>query len=260
MPNKNFIKRWFIKFCRYVLRLRFLPTIAGPLKGYLWSTSGSYDYLLGDYENPETMSKFLSWLKEDTVFYDIGSNVGFHALVANRVINTGKIYAFEPMPAVRVIFEKHISLNHKLIRRNNIILSPMAISNRGEEVLFSNDMKHREGNTYIAGSYVFSGAAEKITVPCQSIDNLLALGYAKPDIIKIDVEGAEYDVLTGATNTLRQYCPHILLATHDCHLPGVQQKCVQYLEDLGYQVKHTVAYNRNITGIDDYIAIHKSKL
>ena len=234
--------------------------MAGPLKGYLWSTSSSYDYILGQYEDPETMKFFLAWLKPDSVYYDIGSNIGFHALTANRVINTGKIYAFEPMPAVRAIFEKHISLNSKLIISNSIKIFPIAISNKEKQVEFSNDITHRDGNTYIKESYIFAGTENKITVQCQSIDGLMQQGYDKPDIIKIDVEGAEYDVLTGAENTLQLYQPNILLATHDCHLPGVQEKCVHFLEQLGYQLQHTGKHNKYMDGLDDYIAIHKSKL
>ena len=260
MLNKNFINRWLIKICRYIFRQKFLPVMAGPLKGYLWSTSSSYDYILGEYEDPETINFFLAWLKPDSVYYDIGSNIGFHALTANRVINTGKIYAFEPMPAVRAIFEKHISLNNKLIISNSIKIFPIAISNKEKQVEFSNDITHRDGNTYIKESYIFAGTENKITVQCQSIDGLMQQGYDKPDIIKIDVEGAEYDVLTGAENTLQLYQPNILLATHDCHLPGVQQKCVQFLEELGYRLQHTGKHNKYMDGLDDYIAIHKSKL
>jgi FkbM family methyltransferase len=260
MLNRNFIKRWVIKTCRYVLGQKFLHIIAGPLKGYLWSTASSYDYILGEYEDPATLKLFLSWLKPGSVFYDVGANVGFHALTANKLINTGKVYAFEPMPLVRQVFEKHISLNQKLIINNNITLLPIAISDSEKEVEFSNDVKYRDGNTYIRESYVFSGTGNKITIQCQSIDGLINQGYQKPDIIKIDVEGAEYDVLVGAKDTLQQYQPNILLATHDCHLPGVQDKCVHFLQELGYHLQHTGKHNKHMDGLDDYIAIHKSKL
>ena len=164
------------------------------------------------------------------------------------------------MPAVRKIFEKHISLNSKLITSNSIVLSPMAISNEEKEVEFSNDIAHRDGNTYIKESYVFSRATNKITVQCQSIDGLIKQGYEKPDIIKMDVEGAEYDVLVGAKNAIETYLPNILLATHDCHLPGVQEKCLSFLKELGYDLQHTGRHNKYMVGLDDYIAIHKSKL
>lgn len=237
-----------------------MRVMAGPLKGYLWSTSSSYDYLLGQYEDAGTIRTFLSWLKSNSVFYDVGANVGYHSLVANQVIKSGKIYAFEPMPAVRAILEKHISINRKYIRNDNITMLPIAVSNEEKQVEFSNDITHRDGNTYINESYVFKGTKNKIKVKCESIDGLIKQGYKKPGIIKIDVEGAEYDVLQGAKETIQNERPYILLATHDCHLPGVQEKCVQLLNGLGYQLHHTGKHNKHIEGLDDYIAIHKSKL
>ncbi len=234
--------------------------MAGPLKGYLWSTSSSYDYILGEYEDPAVLRQFLGWLKPGTVLYDIGANVGYHALIANSILPTGTIYAFEPMPFVRTMFEKHIALNSGKISNNNITILPMAVSDKAGEVEFSNDAVHREGNTYIPQSYVFKGSADKITVQCQSIDGLVEQGYKIPAILKIDVEGAEYDVLLGARHTIAEHKPDILLATHDCHLPGVQQKCVALLQELGYQLQHTGEYHKYMDGIDNYIAIHNSKL
>lgn len=260
MLQKDFFKRWYIKIARYVFRQKYIRVMAGPLKGFLWSTSSPYEYILGNYEDPKTQQQLLSWLNPASVFYDIGSNVGFHALLAGRVISAGMIYAFEPMPAVREIFEQHISLNKKMMNAGSIRVLPFAIADRVKEVEFSNDLHHRDGNTYILGSYVFTGTQNKIKVQCHSIDGLINQGYEIPGIIKIDVEGAEYEVLLGAKNTLQQYHPHILLATHDCHLHGVQKKCVQLLEELGYQVQHTGTHNKHMAGLDDYIAIHTSKL
>ena len=147
-----------------------------------------------------------------------------------------------------------------MISNNSIRLLPYALSDSEKQVEFSNDRVQKEGNTYITGSSVFSNAEDFLTIPCYSVDGLLKLKYDKPDVIKIDVEGAEYDVLKGAINTLQKYKPNILLATHDCHLPGVKDKCVQLLQQLGYRLLHTGNYNKKLAGLDDYIAVHESRL
>ncbi|HQW84311.1 MAG TPA: FkbM family methyltransferase [Ferruginibacter sp.] len=256
MFYKDYLKRKWIQFCRYLLQQKYLPIMNGPLKGYLWTTASSYEYIMGDYENPETQKTFLSWLKFDTVYYDIGANIGYHALIANTVTNQGKIYAFEPMPHVRKIFEQHISLNRNKIPINNIELLPYAVADKEKRIPFSNDKKQSDGNTFIKASPVFIHAANKMMVQCVSIDGLVAKGYARPTVIKIDAEGAELEILQGALHTLQTCKPHILLATHDCHLPGVKDKCLRLLRDLGYNVQYTGNYNKHIAGLDDYIAIY----
>jgi len=234
--------------------------MAGPLKGYLWTTGSSYDYILGSYEDPQVAETFYSWLKPGTVFYDLGANVGFYALMANRVISTGKIYCFEPLPLLRSIFEQHIALNKKCIRHNNIEILPFAISDHEKEIRFSINSKWQDGNTYISSSEAYTGAEDTILVKCYSIDELVKQGFKAPDVIKIDVEGAEFDVLKGAVETLKKYKPSIILATHDWHLPGVKEQCLSFLDELGYTMRQAGQNHKEIAGLDDYIAVHKESI
>ena len=230
-----------------------MPVFEGPLKGFLWSTHSSYDYLTGGYEDPAVMQTFFSWLRPASVFYDLGANVGYYAFLASQRIETGRIYSFEPIPRNIEIFSKHLELNKGKIRNDIISLEPLAVSDSEKEVVFSNDPSEVEGNTYV------KDRAQGIKVKSYSIDGLVKKGFMLPDIIKIDVEGAEYDVLKGAIDTLRSARPNILLATHDCHLPGVKDKCIAFLESLGYTLQHTGHFNKHVPGLDDYIAIHKDK-
>jgi FkbM family methyltransferase len=259
MPVKELIKRIYIKTGRYFFAKQFMKVMAGPLKGYLWTTRSSYEYILGDYEDPQVQETFLSWLTPETVFYDLGANVGYYALLANRVISAGKIYAFEPIPASRAVFEQHIAINKKQLQHNNIEILPFGISDSEKEMSFSNNPGQQDGNTYIRSSGNYTEAEDTVTVQCFSIDELVARGWAAPDVIKIDVEGAEYDVLRGAIQTLRKYRPAILLATHDYHLPGVKDLCTRFLQELGYTLQHTGSHNKQVPGLDDYIAVHPGR-
>ena len=247
-----------IKINRYVLKRKFIPIMAGPLKGYLWNTSYNYDYLTADYESEDTLEIFYSWLKPETVFYDLGGNVGYFAFLANRYITNGIIYSFEPIPFNIAVFKKHLELNDKRIKYHNIEVLPFALSDKDGEVAISHDHVAIEGNTYITSAYLT--ATETIKVKCYSVDGLLKEGYKKPDVIKIDVEGAEYDVLLGAVKTLKEFKPNILLATHDCHLPGVQQSCKDLLQGLGYRLIQLPGHNKHVKGLNDYIAIHEHNL
>ena len=136
---------------------------------------------------------------------------------------------------------------------------PYAVSDVDKEVVFSNNEKAIEGNTYI-DSVMHTASSKDLVVKCFSIDRLLEQGYKKPDVLKIDVEGAEYDVLRGAEQTLRTCTPNILLPTHDCHFPGVQKLCVEFLQNLGYELTKLINHNKAIPGLEDYIAIHRNKV
>jgi FkbM family methyltransferase len=253
------IKRWYIKFCRYVLGKKFLPVMDGYLKGYLWTTERSYEYILGNYEDPETMRQLISWCKADAVFYDLGANIGYHALVANQFIKGGEIYAFEPIAENIALFEKHINLNKAKLNYNNINILPFAVADKTGELTFSDNKAEHDGNSYIPSSPVYQNAETKFTVMAYAIDDLVEDGYLPPAIIKIDVEGAELDVLKGAEETLKQYKPNIILATHDVHLPGVKSDCLKFLNELGYYVMAQSRHNMNIEGLEDFIAVHKDK-
>ena len=66
-----------------------------------------------------------------------------------------------------------------------------------------------------------------------SIDDLVANGAAPPHVIKCDIEGAEFEALQGAINTLRTHHPTIFLSFHERQ---IQQNCCTLLADLGYQL------------------------
>src|SRR5579864_2668277 len=73
-----------------------------------------------------------------------------------------------------------------------------------------------------------------VTVPTISLDSFVYdQGHRPPDVLKIDVEGAESRVLTGAARLLRNHAPIMVLSVH-----GEQQKmaCLDLLDRFGYDV------------------------
>ena len=252
------IKRFYIKFCRYFLRKKYLTIMAGNLKGYKWSAKYSYEYILGNYEDKETTTHILNWFKPDSIFYDLGANVGYYSFLANTKITTGKILAFEPLQNNVEIFKNHIELNKEKLKINNVEIFSFAISANEKKVLFSNNNKTSDGNTYIIESPNFGEAKNSVLVQSYSLDELVFdKKFKPPTILKIDVEGAEFDVLQGAKKTIEIYKPQILLATHNCHLNGVKEKCLQLLSQLNYEYTHTGMHNKVIDGLDDYFAAYK---
>jgi hypothetical protein len=71
-----------------------------------------------------------------------------------------------------------------------------------------------------------------MTVRTVTLDGLVASGkLPPPDLIKCDIEGAEYDALIGASGILEKYGPTIFLATHGLE---AHRRCCGLLADLHY--------------------------
>ncbi|MEI9956353.1 MAG: hypothetical protein WDM90_08645 [Ferruginibacter sp.] len=102
--------------------------MTGPLKKYKWPVDRSYNYIIGNQEDADVINQFLSWLKPDTVFYDVGSNIGYYSFIANTIITTGKIHAFEPIDFNCEQFEKIYALNRKRMGHNTIQFFEFAIA------------------------------------------------------------------------------------------------------------------------------------
>ncbi len=203
----------------------------GHLRGYRWlfKNNTNNEAILGVWES--LMQKlYLNHLKKGFIVYDLGAHHGFLSLLAGKLVgNEGHVYAFEALPKNFTVLTRNVELN----KIRNVEPIHLAVSDKEGSVSFSNTINDT-ANTYISQSPRYS-ALDHLNVRCNSLDNLVSTGQiALPDFIKIDVEGAEYDVLRGATNLLRDKGPLIYLETHDIHNPGVEKMCIDFLKQNEY--------------------------
>ena len=199
----------FGRFLRLPLRLipkrAVLPILQGRLKGKKWIVgSGEHGYWLGWYEIGKRQA-FEAEICEGAVVYDIGANVGYYSLMAAVLTGSeGHVYAFEPLPRNLAYLNKHVALN-KL--EDKITVLDVAVSANNGEAAF--DL----GASTSMGHLAESG---EIKVRQVRLDDLLTSGEIQPpDYMKIDVEGAEAEVLAGARTILEKYHPILFLDTHN---------------------------------------------
>jgi FkbM family methyltransferase len=131
---------------------------------------------------------------EGATVLDVGANVGCYTLLfAQWVGGAGRVYAFEPAAASRAGLERHLAINGLSGR---VIVRPEAISDRAGSAHFLDGGTHGENRLSPVAT------RETTNVPSLTIDALCETAGISPDVIKIDIEGAELAALAGARRTI----------------------------------------------------------
>jgi FkbM family methyltransferase len=154
-------------------------------------TDDLYNLLPGREDDVDVFIR--SRLGEGVIFVDVGANVDYYTLIASKVVGAvGRVYAIEPVSSTAVI----LMVNVKLNGCDNVIVRKVATwYTRGKLVL------KIPASAYGSASIVREGTS--VTVEASTLDDILR-DEASIHLIKIDVEGAELEVLRGAQSVLRR--------------------------------------------------------
>jgi len=238
--SKINFKNPFGKLLRLPLKLfptkTVLPILQGPLKGKKWIKGSSINGCwLGTYELDKQVL-FSKYLKSGMMVYDVGANVGYYSLLASLVIGMeGKVFSFEPLPENISYLKKHIELNNL----KNVKVIDRAVNDKFSKLRFT------FGDNRSAGHISNEG---EIEIETTSLDEFIKEGNPLPDLIKMDIEGAEYDALVGAKELVKTKKPVIFLATHSNEL---RAKCLKLLTDHGYTISSID--NKPIEESDEFV-------
>lgn len=193
------------------------------------------DFALGTYELP-VQQALATYLGSGDTFYDIGANIGFFTVIAAKLVGaSGRVYAFEPVPENAACIRRNVQLN----RFSNITVFEKAVSSStGEgELLLT---QHPGGNA-LSTAYRPPDMKGSMTVELVSIDDLVGQQIlAPPTFVKIDVEGAELDVLQGMSKTIQEFKPVILYEADDADKDALKQKSQDletFICSLGYKIE-----------------------
>lgn len=242
------ISRLNLEMRKFLSKGDFLRILSGPLKGYLWNKRISDPrYIIGIYETNQARL-IIDHLGSSKRFVDIGANAGYYTLLASKY-SPARHLALEPLPSNFARLKEHCRLNE--VKHVDFLEAAVSASNGTVE--FS-DSGNDAANTYKTESTIYNDAT--ITVKTLTLDQL-ASDYKLDGnvVLKIDVEGAEADVLEGGMNYLKSYHPVLLLATHDCHVAGVKEKCLEILKTLNYECK--LVQDSKISGQDDFLCLYQ---
>jgi len=194
-------------------------------------------YFYGHYHERYEADLVQRLLADDDVFWDVGANVGYFTLAAATALaNRGQIVAFEPGKNAYARLTENLALNPW----QNIKAYPVAVADReGEAVLhLLGDIADSSANLYQAGD---TQAGQEV---CRTVglDRFLrSEGLRPPDLIKLDVEGAELAVLQGAQGLINDSPPLWLMEMEEKNLQaaGASKEAIrQFLSGYGYRAAH----------------------
>jgi FkbM family methyltransferase len=216
------ILRWPLSLIPPDTKVRILR---GPIRGMKWvKGAGPNAYWIGTYEVVR-MREFADALKQGDVVYDVGANAGIYSLNASfQVGNSGWVYAFEPLERNLNYLRQHLALNNL---QNCTVLETAICNTEGTLAFSAADRQPSMGRLSPSG---------EIAVPSTTLD-ICVYGEQRlrpPNVLKIDVEGAEFEVLSGATRGITEFHPTIFLEVHGAEL---HRTCRDFLVAKGYSVE-----------------------
>ncbi|HEX4959072.1 MAG TPA: FkbM family methyltransferase, partial [Lacibacter sp.] len=215
---------------RYMNGKEFVATIsAGPAKGLVFPVKLPQDkYMwIGTWE-VEFANALQQYVQPGWVCYDIGGYKGYYAGVM-ALKGAKEVYVFEPMPGNAEKIHKLMELNPSL----SIHLQQYAVSDSNGTATFKLMPEETMGKLENSSFQKEDVEVNSITVATITLDSFVEQGVPAPDFIKIDVEGAEEFVLKGASRTLAQKKPFLMI---EIHSPEIGKRCLEVLQQYYHHV------------------------
>jgi len=212
--------------------LSVIEVAAGTLKGYrvLLNLKTEKSRWLGTYE-PELQAALKEFLRPGSTVYDVGANIGYITLMmAHHVGPSGRVFAFEALPANVERIQKNVALN----KLPNVTVVSAAVIDKSAPVTFY--VHESVGMGKAAGS---AGRREQqykaeISVPGLSLDEFVyGQGNPPPQVVKMDIEGGEVLALPGMQRVLAEARPLMLMELHG---PESSRVAWETLTAAGYKI------------------------
>ena|SRR2546422_5941736 len=199
------------------------------------SGAGALIYYQGASE-PETANFIKCTLKPGMVFVDVGAHIGEYTILAAELVRpAGCVHAFEPNPPVFKVLMQNIQLNNC----HNVAASPHALWH--EEGLCEFEATPDPSTSALRALGAKRDSATFFKVYTQTLDRYFAVPrQAKPGLIKIDVEGAELNVLRGSKGLLQQpplQAPVLIFEYGPLNMERFDyspQALITFIRELGY--------------------------
>ena len=190
------------------------------------------------YFEPDLSTIVMTHVKPGQTFFDVGTHFGYYSMMASRLVgHEGQVHGFEPT------METYKMVHSNLGLKSNVTLNNVAAWSEETTLKFTDYGTQWSAFNSLYGAKLEDSIVAKMNpkeydVKAISIDKYIEKSGVRPDFIKIDAENAEYDILKGMTNTLRDIRPIITLEVGDVNEGEFKNSsaCVHFLVEHNYRV------------------------
>ena len=191
---------------------------------------------------PETKALLSSFLRPGMVFVDLGANEGFFSVVASRLVGTtGKVLAIEPQTRLGPVIRRNLELNNA----TNVTLAQVAVSAEAGVAEFNLAPDTNSGSSGLTRATRYANPTQAVRTltldACLQEHNL-----SKVDVMKIDIEGYEYEAVLGAKELFRsQMVRRVLIEIHENLLSArgrSPQDITDFLLSCGYERQERLGF------------------
>lgn len=239
----EFVRRWAARHAPQT------PLLIDDFRGnarfrcFLKEHMGGQIFFRGSYSGDQ-LTLIEKLLDKDGVFLDVGANQGEFSIAAARIVQKGKVIAFEPVSEYRERLLTNIQLNDF----GNVQVIAAALGEQeGSLPIFDQQENFTDGTRHEGLPTLFASNSRhhaREVVPVKRLDDVLReLGISRVDVIKLDIEGAEWIALRGAVNTITSCRPTLILeiGRETCRAAGYEPEAlVEWLVSLNYRIEKVI--------------------
>lgn len=167
-----------------------------------------YRYNDGEMHEPPVSQELIARLKGAKVFADVGAHLGYYGCIAGTVYPDLKLFLFEMNHNLVELIERNLAAN----KLDSAIVVNQAVSDRRKQISYADGSVDAGLSMTDAGDH--SGDEGAVTAEAVSLDEFFGEKGVDPDVIKIDVQGAEMEALQGARKIIERRHPVIFLEVH----------------------------------------------
>lgn len=210
----------------------YLKDLTGP--SYYLNHGGPAAFY--HYEEAEK-AEILAHLPADGVFLDIGANIGLFSLFIARYFPRSRIFAFEPHPVLHGCLRRTCERNGL----KNLVAEALALGAREQTSALHLHERNSGGHSLHADQIGEPERGRAVEVSVSTLDSFARRqGLERMDVLKIDVQGAEWDVFSGGVDCLARFKPAILVEVENEALArptGAARDALERLAALGYAIR-----------------------